>query len=69
VYKVVRLKSRSKAHKANLNDDYQKIMDMAMEIKKDEVINKWIETKLKTTFVKIDPSYKNCEFSNKGWSR
>ncbi|PLX04822.1 MAG: peptidylprolyl isomerase [Marinilabiliales bacterium] len=69
VCKVVRLKSRSKAHKANLNDDYQKIMDMAMEIKKDEVINKWIETKLKTTFVKIDPSYKNCEFSNKGWSR
>lgn len=67
VYKIVRLKSKTNAHKANMSDDYQKIQDAALEEKKQDFIGSWIEKKQKTTFIKVDDSYKNCKFNHKGW--
>ncbi|RLD62760.1 MAG: peptidylprolyl isomerase [Bacteroidetes bacterium] len=67
VYKIVKLKSKTEGHIANMNDDYQKIQDAALEEKKQDFIDSWIEKKQKTTFIKVDDSYKNCKFNHKGW--
>jgi peptidyl-prolyl cis-trans isomerase SurA len=66
-FKIIRLKSRFPTHKANLSDDYQIIQDSALNKRKLEEMQKWIENKQKFTYIKIDNSYKNCEFKYKGW--
>ncbi len=61
-YRIVRLKSRTEPHKANLKDDYPQIQNMALSIKQNGVINKWIVAKSKNTYVKILGDYKTCPF-------
>ena len=60
-YRLVRLESRSKPHKANLKTDYSKIQDACLQQKKSTYMNTWMVDKLKTTFLQIDPSFmKDC---------
>lgn len=66
-YKIVRLKSRSKAHTANLNEDYQTIQEMSLASKRQDAISDWITKKSKITYIQIDDSYANCPFNFKGW--
>jgi peptidyl-prolyl cis-trans isomerase SurA len=66
-YKIIRLKARYPAHKANLKDDYQSIQDYAMALKKQQIMKDWIEKEQKITFIKIDNSYQNCGFKYSGW--
>lgn len=64
---MVRLKNRVDAHRANLSDDYQ-IMKMIVEgRKKNEVIKKWVEDKIKTTYIRVNDNWKNCDFQFSGW--
>ena len=65
---IVKLKSRIVGHKATVSDDYQRLKEMVMQKKQDEVLQKWIADKLKTTYVRISDNWKpNCEFRYKGW--
>ncbi|MEI6435186.1 MAG: peptidylprolyl isomerase [Bacteroidota bacterium] len=61
-YRMYYLKSRTNPHKANLEEDYSRIQDMALEKKKLEIIDAWISTKTKSTYVSIIPDFKNCKF-------
>ena len=67
VYKIVKLISRTKAHRANLQEDYQLLADQYLEEKKQEALNKWISEQQKKTYISIDDSYVNCNFKFKGW--
>ena len=53
--RIVHLKSRSTPHRMNFQDDYSKIAQFALEEKKAKVMEKWIQNKLETYYVKIDP--------------
>jgi peptidyl-prolyl cis-trans isomerase SurA len=66
-YKIVRLKSRTKAHDANINDDYQVIQEMTIANKKHEAISNWISKKSKITYIQIDDSFANCPFTFTEW--
>ncbi|MEI6122777.1 MAG: peptidylprolyl isomerase [Bacteroidota bacterium] len=61
-YRIVYLKSRTEPHKANLKDDYPQIQNMALTIKQNQAINKWVVEKSKNTFVKITNDFKSCDF-------
>jgi len=65
--KIIRLKSRTKAHVANIKTDYQRISDMALEKKKEKVLSDWIKEKQKVTFIKIAPEYTGCDFQYDNW--
>jgi len=67
VYKIVRLKSKTNAHKINLKDDYQRVQDVALADKKQKVLNNWIKQRQTSTYIHIDESYQNCNFEMKGW--
>ena len=67
VYKVLRLKSKTEPHKANLKQDYELLKNMTLQSKQNEMINDWIEDKLKTTYVRINPPYNECKFHLQGW--
>ncbi len=67
VYKILMLKSKVAPHKAKLKTDYQMIMETALNHKKMNTFQEWTDEKVEATYIKIDPSYKNCNFEHKGW--
>ena len=64
-YRILYIKEKRTAHKANMIDDYEKIKNVAMENKKQEALLKWTKNKIKYTHVKIKPQYQNCDFFEK----
>jgi peptidyl-prolyl cis-trans isomerase SurA len=69
VFKVVKLISKTDPHVANLEQDYNLLKNMAKQMKQQELIQNWIAEKLKSTYVSIDESYGNCNFSMEGWKQ
>ncbi|MFP4556237.1 MAG: peptidylprolyl isomerase [Bacteroidales bacterium] len=67
VNKVVKLTRIIPQHKANLDDDYAIIQQMAKSNKQQELFMNWIDSNIKSTYIKIDPSYRNCDFEIDGW--
>ncbi len=67
-FRIVMVKSRSKPHRANLKDDYQKIQEVAQSEKQNKVLQEWIKRKQKTTYVHIVDNYNDCELL-KQWVR
>lgn len=67
VVAIVRLKERIDAHKANLSDDYQVMKSIVEGKKREDVLKKWVQEKIKTTYVRINDDWKNCDFQHDGW--
>jgi peptidyl-prolyl cis-trans isomerase SurA len=63
-YRIVMLRSRTKPHVANLDDDYQKIMSAAENEKREKRVQDWISRKRKSFYVRIDPMFQDCDFVN-----
>ncbi len=64
-YRLLFLKSKTQPHKANLEDDYARIQQWALQDKQMKAINKWIDEKAKDTYLRIVDEYKNCPFEHK----
>jgi peptidyl-prolyl cis-trans isomerase SurA len=67
VIKVMLLKQRTNPHVANTQDDFNVLKEMAGTKKQTEIVNKWVEEKIQNTFIRIEPEYRNCNFTVKGW--
>ncbi|TNE61572.1 MAG: peptidylprolyl isomerase, partial [Bacteroidetes bacterium] len=59
-FRLVLLQSRTKPHKADLKQDYNKIQAAALEQKKSEYLERWVLDKLQKTYLSIGPLYQNC---------
>lgn len=64
---IVKLKSRIKGHKATLTEDFQAMKNIVMQKKRAEKLDKWIREKQKSTYVRINEKWRNCEFKYPGW--
>ncbi len=64
---VVMLKNRIEGHPANMTEDFQTLRDVVVNKRKEEKIEHWIKDKIKTTYVRISPDWRNCNFHYKGW--
>ena len=64
-YRLVKLRKKTIAHRANLIDDYDKIQNVALSEKKQETINDWLEEKIAKTYIKLGDSLKDCTFDHK----
>ena len=64
---VVKLTNRIPGHRANLSDDYNLIKKMYENHKKEQILKDWLEKKIKETYIRIEPSWQNCEFQYQGW--
>ena len=67
VYKIIRLDNILPAHTATFEHDFTDIADQVMYQKQMAVINAFIEDKISTTYIMIDPMFKDCEFNRSGW--
>lgn len=61
-FRLVMVKKKIDAHKANLTDDYWLIQTWALNQKNQTVISNWIKNKAKKAFVKIDEDFEDCDF-------
>ncbi len=67
VYKIIRLKSKTEPHKANLKQDYELLKNMTRQVKQNEIVDEWVEEKIKNTYIRINEPYDECSFRIKGW--
>ena len=52
-------------HTADFANDYVKIKDLALKEKQLNTIQEWMGEKIDDTFVNVNRSYRDCDFSNK----
>ena len=64
---IVRLKNRTLTHRASITEDFQVMQDIVKDKKGEEVILNWIKEKQKSTYIRINPDWRDCEFQYEGW--
>ena len=68
VYKIIKVDKILPAHTATFAQDYNQLLDQAKQQKSMDAINKFIEDKIRTTYIIIDPMFKDCDFEHAGWA-
>lgn len=66
-YKVIWLKSRTNPHVGNLKEDYNLFKAKTLQKKQNETVNKWVEDKIKATYIRISEKFRTCPYSLQGW--
>ena len=59
-YRIIWLKTETKPHPANLQQDYAKIQSAAKGEKQQKVLEEWIKLHRSKNFVRVDDSMKEC---------
>ena len=67
-YKIIMVSKRFEEHVANFSSDFTKIKDLALKDKQLKAIKKWLKLKIDETFVNVNKSFRNCNFSN-NWTK
>ncbi len=68
-YRIVLLQSRTDPHQANLQQDYTKIKEAAIQASKSEYLNEWLDDKVQSTFVEVNPGLLQKCASLSKWSK
>lgn len=58
--RIVYLKSRTQPHRENLKDDYDRVSQRALEIKKQQALEKWFATKIPSYYLMVDSDFTHC---------
>lgn len=69
VYKIIKVDKIIPAHTASFDKDYSELLEEARSKKQEAAIDQFINRKIKTTNIIIDPLFKNCDFSREGWNK
>lgn len=64
---IVKIKTKTPTHKANVLEDYQTLKNILEAKQKEKFLNDWIAKKQKETYISIDPAWRNCDFKYNGW--
>ena len=67
VYKMLRVDKIIPAHTATFNNDYNMLLEQAKQKKSMEAIDNFIDSKIKETYIVIDPIFKDCNFEREEW--
>jgi len=67
-YKILKVVNRYEEHQADYSQDFTKIKDLALRDKQVRTVKKWIREKIEDTFVSVNKSFRDCEFSN-NWTK
>jgi peptidyl-prolyl cis-trans isomerase SurA len=58
--RIAYLKTRTEPHRENMKDDYNRIAQRALEIKKQDVLEKWFVSRIPNYYLLIDSDYNDC---------
>ena len=68
VYKIIRVDKIIPAHTATFENDYTELLDRVRMNRQMKAIDEFLESKIKDTYIVIDPMYKECAFLRPSWS-
>ena len=64
---IVKLRKRHPAHRANMTEDFQLLKNIVTNERSQKVIQDWIAEKIKKTYIRINPDWRNCDFEYPYW--
>lgn len=64
---IAKLKSRTDEHRATITEDFQDMKDIVLARRREEVLHDWVVKKIKDTYVRMLPEYRDCKFQYEGW--
>ena len=67
VYKIIRLDEIRPSHAPTFSEDFNILLNMATNQKAADAIDAFIDEKLETTYIVIDPLFQKCVFKRDGW--
>lgn len=67
VVAIVKLKEKVNGHRATMKDDYQVLQNVLLNKLYNEKVEQWIRDTQKTTYIRVDEKWNNCEFKYPGW--
>lgn len=67
VYKIIRVDKILPAHVAVFENDFTEIAEQVKYNQQMELVNKFLDEKIRSTKVYIDPMFADCEFENAAW--
>lgn len=59
-FRLVRVDGKTPPHVANLEDDWNKIYEVAKANKQNETLERWVKKKARKTYIMIDDRYRAC---------
>lgn len=65
--KVVKLLKIIPAHPASLDEDYIRLEEMALAKKRETEFKAWLDKKIATMYIHIEPEFLDGDFENKNW--
>lgn len=68
VYKIIRVDKIIPAHPATFESDYSLLLSQAKQKLSMEAIDKFINSKIGTTYIILDPIFKDCVFEHSGFN-
>ena len=63
---MVKITNRNEGHKANINNDYQIIKQMAENARRQELMDEWLQKRSRPSR-QNRPQLEGCDFKYKGW--
>ena len=67
VYKIIKVDKILPAHTATFSNDYTLLLNNAEAELQNKAIDDFIDSKIKTTYIVIDPMFEDCVFEREGW--
>jgi peptidyl-prolyl cis-trans isomerase SurA len=61
-YRLLYLKTKTEPHRATIDTDYDVIFNWALNKKKVSVLEKWVQEQSKSTYIRIDDHFLDCNF-------
>jgi len=68
VYKILRVDKIIPAHSATFQNDYSQLIDEVKQKEQMKAIDDFINSKIKVTYIVVDPIFKDCNFTRDGWA-
>lgn len=64
---IAKLKNRRAAHRANATEDFQLLQKILLAQRRADFLKKWVAEKIKNTYTRIAPEWRNEHFEYEGW--
>lgn len=61
VFRLIYYKRRAPPHRANLNDDYEKLKAATTQLKKEKRRKEYLAEKMKEVYLEVDPEFNRCD--------
>ena len=62
-YRLIKVKRKVEKHTVNLENDFDRLQQIALSDKRLKIIRKWAENLIAKTYIRINEKYIDCDFS------